>query len=279
MTLVSALASERHYVVKRNDTLSGIARQFGVSSQEIARRNQLKSSDHLLIGQRLVIPTGASASAPSGEYTVKPGDSLAAIAQQFGVSVTALAQRNGIKDPNKISIGQTLVVPNAGPAHRPALDPGVKREIDRPRIRHGHWQKIIIHHSGSDIATPQGMDRYHREEQRMENGLAYHFVIGNGTRTGDGEVFVGRRWTEQLDGGHLASAALNRKSIGICLIGDFNRSAPTARQMESLQLLVKHLMQRCNVSKANVQTHKQVNPRPTQCPGSKFPTRQFLADL
>ena len=113
----------------------------------------------------------------------------------------------------------------------------------------------------------------------MENGLAYHFVIGNGVRTKDGEIYIGPRWKKQLDGGHLHSVLQNRTSIGICLVGDFNKRPPSAAQLEAARALVAYLMGRCDLSKHSVVTHRQINDRPTQCPGSKFPTKSFLATL
>ncbi|HEX2765617.1 MAG TPA: LysM domain-containing protein [Candidatus Limnocylindria bacterium] len=44
-------------------------------------------------------------------YVVQEGDTLAAIAQQFGVSVAALQAANDIEDPNEIIIGDVLVIP------------------------------------------------------------------------------------------------------------------------------------------------------------------------
>ena len=38
--------------------------------------------------------------------------------------------------------------------------------------------------------------------ENMQNGLAYHFVIGNGTSTGNGQIEVGDRWRRQINGGH-----------------------------------------------------------------------------
>ena len=70
-----------------------------------------------------------------------------------------------------------------------------------------------------DTGTVKGMDRYHREVRHMENGLAYHFVIGNGSGMGDGDIGIGSRWTKQLDGGHLTSERQNQVSLGICLVG------------------------------------------------------------
>jgi len=52
--------------------------------------------------------------APSPEvitYTVKAGDALAKIAAQFGVTVEEIVEANDIEDPNRIEVGQVLVIP------------------------------------------------------------------------------------------------------------------------------------------------------------------------
>ena len=113
----------------------------------------------------------------------------------------------------------------------------------------------------------------------MENGLAYHFVIGNGRNMALGQIDIGNRWRWQLDGGHLASDILNAKSIGICLVGNFDHSSPSEAQMESLRQLVEYLMVRCNLEVNAVETHRSINTQPTRCPGAHFPTDEFLAGL
>ena len=45
------------------------------------------------------------------EYTVKAGDFLSIIASKFGITVEALAAANDIDDPNKIFVGQVLIIP------------------------------------------------------------------------------------------------------------------------------------------------------------------------
>jgi len=113
----------------------------------------------------------------------------------------------------------------------------------------------------------------------MEHGLAYHFVIGNGNGMQDGEVAVGTRWRWQLDGGHLASEAQNRISLGICLVGNFDEDKPTPRQMASLVALVQALLKRCHLPVNAVKTHQQINVINTRCPGRYFPFPRFMEEL
>ena len=155
----------------------------------------------------------------------------------------------------------------------------MQRALKNAAVKPGRWKYIVIHHSAVDTGTVRAMDRYHRDVRHMENGLAYHFVIGNGSGMRDGEVAVGHRWTGQLDGGHLASEAQNRIALGICLVGNFDRHPPSASQMASLKALVEALLSRCKLEPAAVKTHQQINTVGTRCPGSRFPYRSFLASL
>ena len=44
-------------------------------------------------------------------YVVQPGDSLANIAARFGVSIDAIVAANPGIDPNRMNVGQTLIIP------------------------------------------------------------------------------------------------------------------------------------------------------------------------
>lgn len=55
-TATKAAASGQKYVVKPDDTLSGIAEQFGVTVQELVDANKLENPNLLLPGQELIIP-------------------------------------------------------------------------------------------------------------------------------------------------------------------------------------------------------------------------------
>ena len=66
-------------------------------------------------------------------------------------------------------------------------------------------------------------DASHRK-RGMQNGLAYHFVIGNGTDTQDRQIEMGSRWLKQLQGGHVKNHYINEVGIGICLVGNFENN-------------------------------------------------------
>lgn len=133
------------------------------------------------------------------------------------------------------------------------------------------WKYIVIHHSGTSGGNAQRFDSYHRNVKGWDE-LGYHFVIGNGTDSGDGQVEVGSRWTKQKTGAHCKSPGnyYNEHGIGICLVGDFSRSGPTAAQMASLGRLVRFLAHACGIASQNIVTHRGVSGR-TVCPGPKFP--------
>src|SRR5262245_15118649 len=61
------------------------------------------------------------------------------------------------------------------------LTRSVRAEIDRAPVLRERWQFIIVHNSGTRQGNARIFDYYHRNVRRMRNGLAYHFVIGNGT--------------------------------------------------------------------------------------------------
>ena len=165
------------------------------------------------------------------------------------------------------------------PAYR-YLTRSVIEEIRRAPVQRRRWQFIVVHNSGTRQGNARVFDYYHRHVRRMRNGLAYQFVIGNGTSTGNGQIEVGDRWRRQINGGHVHSDYLNNISLGICLVGDFNRDQPTRAQLESCEELIRYLRQRCGKIEnhfAMVRPHREMNPPrwPTDCPGDAFPYSWF----
>ena len=132
------------------------------------------------------------------------------------------------------------------------------------------WRYIVIHHSGAMVGNEEMIqsDHLHRG---MENGMAYHFLIGNGSaKLGDGKVIEGHRWKYQLPGGHCHQDLLNDYGIGICLVGNLNRKAPTSKQMESLGKLILRLQKEFNISDRNIHGHGEYYGEDSDCPGKLF---------
>ncbi|HSP45826.1 MAG TPA: N-acetylmuramoyl-L-alanine amidase [Chthoniobacterales bacterium] len=147
--------------------------------------------------------------------------------------------------------------------------------IRRAPVQRSRWKFIIVHNSGTRQGSAKVFDYYHRHVRRMKNGLAYHFVIGNGTSTRNGQIEIGDRWVRQARGGHVHSDYMNNIGLGICLVGDFNRDQPTRAQLDACEELIKYLEERCG--KMAVRPHREVNPPrwATDCPGDVFPYGWF----
>lgn len=101
--------SSNEYVVKKGDTLYGIANKYNISVDNLKSYNNL-STDSLSIGQIIKIPDNK---VNSNEYVVKSGDSLYSISRKYGVSVDELMSVNNLKS-TVLSVGQVLKIPNSG---------------------------------------------------------------------------------------------------------------------------------------------------------------------
>jgi len=95
------------YTVKRGDSLSVISQRFGVSLAGLKAGNKL-SSNTIHVGQVLTIPGGVGSQA--SEHTIRRGETLSEIAQQYQVSLPNLRQANNISG-DRIMIGQKLKIP------------------------------------------------------------------------------------------------------------------------------------------------------------------------
>ena len=289
------------YKVKANDTLGEIATRNKTTPEALMKLNGITDPRKLQAGQVLRLPATAaktSAKTPAAAvdhtrvYKVRKGDNLESIAKANHTTVAILMKTNGITDAKSLQIGQVLKLPGSIvqtvpkvrdlPAPKPAgtkstSPAGVQvagadatRQLSRTRINTAKWRNIVLHHSAATRGSMAGMDGYHRE-RGMENGLAYHFVIGNGRGMRDGELGIGERWIKQIRGGHVKSAAMNEVAIGICLVGNFEGVRPTTAQMATLKSLLAYLVKNTRVPVARIQMHRTINVMPTKCPGRLFP--------
>ena len=107
-TIPSLPESGNYYVVQNGDSLWKIANKYGITVDELKNLNGL-TNNNLTVGQILEIPGNSDDSNNSGTYTVKSGDSLWKIANQYGLTVAELKALNGLTSDN-LSVGQVLKV-------------------------------------------------------------------------------------------------------------------------------------------------------------------------
>jgi LysM repeat protein len=101
------------HVVQWGENLTGIARRHGTTIQAIVQANGLANPNRIYAGQRLLIPVAGPLPPPSAKpYIVQSGDTLTGIAYRYGVSVSAIAHANNLLNPNRIYIGQRLIIPS-----------------------------------------------------------------------------------------------------------------------------------------------------------------------
>jgi len=125
------------YSVKSGDSFWKIARQYGVSKEELAAYNNMSLQKPLRIGVSLMIPPGGAPVSPEklsasksgskegakgaarpsgGSYTVGNGDSLWKIAAKYNIKTDALVAANNLDPKKPLQVGQKLVIPEAGAA-------------------------------------------------------------------------------------------------------------------------------------------------------------------
>ena len=205
------------------------------------------------------------------------------------VTVLAGCQMESDADlpPVRLAPPVVMAAPQAAPAYRPAPiaavrpipqplpQPAASRFVPEPssgvpaawvpNVPANHWTWIIVHHSDSAYGSAAIIDKWHRD--RGFDELGYHFVIGNGTNSGDGQIEVGPRWTKQKWGAHdnALDNRYNTSGIGICLVGDFNNTRPTPKQIRSLVRLIVYLMRKYDIPADRILGHGET--KVTQCPG------------
>lgn len=111
-TTVRARTRTLTVYVRAGDTLWAIAREYGTTVEAIARENRIVDPNKIFAGERLRITLPACG---NGEeiYTVRRGDTPISIAGKFGVTLSALEDRNGLERGETIYAGDKLSIPGA----------------------------------------------------------------------------------------------------------------------------------------------------------------------
>lgn len=121
--VVEVKGKPQTYTVKSGDTLTSIARRFGVNVNDLAKDNEIKKGQTLSLGQKITGPATTQKA-----YVVQTGDTVFSIAKRFSVSAAALADENDIKTSAAIKKGQKLSLPDGfkdkGPIKTTQVIPG-----------------------------------------------------------------------------------------------------------------------------------------------------------
>jgi membrane-bound lytic murein transglycosylase D len=117
-------AATGSYIVRKGDTLMGIAGKSGMSARELADLNNIRGVT-IRAGQKLAVRGGARTDGHGGQavHTVARGETLGTIAEKYKMSLNDLRRLNNIKGTN-ITVGQKLTLRAAPPAEKPAPKAG-----------------------------------------------------------------------------------------------------------------------------------------------------------
>lgn len=146
------------------------------------------------------------------------------------------------------------------------------------------WKHIVIHHTATNSGSVESINAAHlKNKDKSGNawlGIGYHFVIGNGDGMPDGAIEPTFRWRTQIQGAHAGSTNkdYNERGIGVCLVGNFEKTPPTSAQRRSVKLLVQTLRTEYRIPSSEVVGHKDIRASSTECPGKLFPMAEVAAD-
>ena len=107
--------------VRRGETISEIADEYGVTQRELRTWNRLDRRSRIYVGQRLrVVSPDAPRTTPSNEtpepggvrtHVVQRGETLNGLAKRYGVSIQALREANGLTERKTLKAGRALKIP------------------------------------------------------------------------------------------------------------------------------------------------------------------------
>jgi murein DD-endopeptidase MepM/ murein hydrolase activator NlpD len=106
------------YVVRKGDTLSAIAKMFGVSNNTILWANDIPKGGTVQVGQKLVILPVSGI-----QYTVKKGDTIEKIAALYKAEADDIRESNNIEGGDILAVGGTIIIPNGVESEAPSVSP------------------------------------------------------------------------------------------------------------------------------------------------------------
>ncbi len=225
-----------------------------------------------------VVPAGGgsppAADAPEGPTLTPPATGSTTSPGSSGISLSRPSPTRSLGRQSSVSTRRPRV------SLRDQVKPYVETPEDlfAPPKADRPWKYVVLHHSAGAEGGLDQIDRDHRKLLGFE-GCGYHFVIGNGTGSPDGRIEVADRWLNQKNGVHCRNGKtpdVNEYGIGICLVGNFDQTEPTPKQIAAAKALVAYLGDRYTIATDHLGTHDEFANGPTACPGKNFPAEAIL---
>ncbi len=134
---------------------------------------------------------------------------------------------------------------------------------------------IVLHHSAtrdSETFSWAAIRRYHTQTLRWRD-IGYHYGIED--VAGEPEIMVGRMMNES--GAHCRGAGMNRRSLGVCFVGNFDATPPPRAIWNAGVRLVISLMDVFDIGPRRVHGHCDLSSK--TCPGKLFDLKRFRAEI
>ncbi|WP_413449841.1 LysM peptidoglycan-binding domain-containing protein [Georgenia phoenicis] len=210
-TAAPAARAAATHTVAAGDTVSALAKRYGTTVEQIVSANRLDSRALIIIGQRLTIPGGSAAAAPSADapsptsgartHVVQAGETVSGIATRYGTTVAQIASANGLSDPGLIRIGQRLTI---GGGARAAAAPTSAPATTVPVSNASRTHVVASGETVSGLAS-----RY---------GTSTSAIVSANNLSRSALIYVGQRLT--IPGGGSSAAPSAAPSTGGQLVGD-----------------------------------------------------------
>lgn len=187
-----AISKPSLYEVQSGDTVSSIAKKYGVSINTVLWANDLTARSVLRLGQKLTIlpVTGVL-------HTVKRGETLGAIAKKYDSDVSKILAANRVASASQIQIGEELVIPDGRPqvvtrAPAPAAPPrlGDVRDVFKPPAEAPPSQVV----EGADLVWPTDQKRINQYFKVRHPGLDINGTLSNATYAVDAGIVTFSGW-------------------------------------------------------------------------------------
>jgi hypothetical protein len=153
--------------------------------------------------------------------------------------------------------------------HHSATTDGVVNDWEAIRRYHMSWR-----HQGRIITEQEARQRIAAGIKGIEapwSDIGYHYGI---ELRGDNYLWLTGRMPDRI-GAHCKEQGMNDKSLGICVVGNYDIVDVPAEAFHLLTVKTKELMEQYAISVANVKPHREFAPYKT-CPGMRFPWSGFI---